>query len=564
MCHMQRNIQAALRTAPSDLVLKNACIVNVFSQSIDINDIAVNGDTIVAVGKNYSGKQEIDCTGLYVCPGFIDSHVHIESSMITPEAFSGILLNRGVTTVIADPHEITNVLGTAGIDMMLEISQRSAIDIFFMIPSCVPATPFEDSGAYLGAEEMKKYLNNGRVLGLGELMDVSSVINCSKELLDKVQIFEGRRIDGHCPGTSEHTLNAYLNCGVSTDHECGTYQEALEKIKLGMYVMLREGSAARNLKSLLPAVNNFNFHRFLFCTDDRHIHHLMEEGSIDNCIRLSISEGLDAIKAITIASLNSAQCYGLRDRGAVAPGYKADLVIFDDLYSINIKTVIRNGESGKHQPSSPKCSITSSLNLDYVKQEDFRVNAEKRQINLIKIVPGSIETRKTRAAIVEEGGFVKKVVADSVNKISVLERHRNTSMKSVGYIQGLGLIDCAIAQTIAHDSHNIIVAGDNDEDMATAVNHLIRISGGIVIASSGRVIDCLELPIGGLMTSIAPDLVLQKLKTLTSIAISHGIRKDIDPFLTLSFMALPVIPELKITARGLFDYEKFNFISLFS
>lgn len=561
---IEKNIKTALGNCLADLVLKNAFIVNVFTSAIEVNDIAIVDDTIVGIGK-YSGAEEIDCRGLYVAPGFIDSHVHIESSMVTPEIFSDIVIKKGVTTVIADPHEITNVLGVKGLEFMLTNSRNSLVDIFFMLPSCVPATPFEDNGAVFYQEQMKEFYSMDRVLGLGEVMDVPSTINCRSELMEKIHLLTGKKIDGHCPGLRSKDLNAYINCGISTDHECISPEEAIEKVNRGLYVMLREGSAARNLKKLLKAVNSKNYHRFLYCTDDRHIHHLIEEGSIDECIRLSISEGMDYITAITIATLNAAQCYELKDRGAIAPNYKADLVIFEDTARINIKAVIKNGivVFEKNAVQYKEESI-SSINLDFVKADDFKVKDFKKKVNVIKIIPGAIETVKTYAEVYSENNIIKVVGDGSINKICSIERYINSGKKGIAYIQGFNLENCAIAQTIAHDSHNIIVVGDNDEDMAVAVNFLIKAEGGIAIASKGKIIEALKLPIGGLMTSDSPQLIVKKLKRMNDIVRTHGLKGDFDPFITLAFMALPVIPQIKITTRGLFDYEAFDFIDLYT
>lgn len=559
---IEKNINTALGKRKAELVLKNAYIINVFDQSIEKNDIAVSDGMIAGIGK-YNGEKEIDCTGQFVAPGFIDSHVHIESSMVTPEIFSQIVLKRGVTAAIADPHEIANVLGIDGIKFMIENSKKSVMDLFFMLPSCVPATAYEDNGAVLNAEDLSVLIDNEKVLGLGEVMDVPSVANCDQEMLKKLAMFRNKNIDGHSPRISDKILNAYTGCGVKTDHECVSYEEAVKKVQRGMYVMLREGSAARNLKDLLPAVDNDNFHRFLFCTDDRHIEDIMDEGTIDNCIRLAIKEGLEPLKALTIATYNAALCYNLRDRGAVAPGYKADLVIFDDLKRINISKVIKDGRIFDNSMKYSKVEMNTSMNIDYITKDKFRVKAKSDFINVIKLISHSIETKRERKKIIREDNFVKAVEGDDVLKIGVFERHKNTGKYAIGYISGLGLKNCAIAQTIAHDSHNIIVVGDNDKDMEIAVNSLKTIGGGIAIASRSKLEEYLPLPIAGIITSDDPYTVKDKVKKLNSIARSFGVKDDFDPFITLGFMALPVIPEIKITARGIFDFNTFQFIDLF-
>ena len=564
MERIKKNIDAAMGRVKADLVLKNANFINVFTESIDKGDIAILGDTIIGIGE-YVGQEEIECTDLYVTPGFIDAHVHIESSMIMPEQFARVVIKKGITTVIADPHEIANVEGLKGIDFMLENSKDAPIDIFFMLPSCVPATNFEDSGYILKAEDLKKLINNSQVLGLGEVMDVSAVLNKDEDMLKKIDMAKHKHIDGHCPNIAPKELNAYLSCGVRTDHESTNAVEALLKVSRGMYVMLREGSAARNLKDVFPAVNNNNFGRFLFCTDDRHIDDLLEIGSIDNCIRISIKQGLNPIKALIMASFNAAKCYDLKDRGAIAPGYKADLVIFEDLKGINVKKIIKNGREYR-EPQGKKyvnLGISSSMHMGFINSEVFKIESKTEVVNVIKLIPNSLQTKLVQRKTENELGFVKKVLERDILKIAVIERHHNTGKHFVGFIEGLGLKHCSIAQTIAHDSHNVIVVGDNDKDMEVAVNTLVSIGGGIAMVSEGKVIAQLSLPIGGIMTFETPYMVAEHLKRLSRIARGFGVREEYDPFITLSFMALPVIPEVKITANGLFDYNKFKFIKLF-
>lgn len=564
---IKNNINTAMAKKNADLVLKNASIINVFTQKIEINDIAINSDTIIGIGK-YDGVCEIDCSGLFVAPGFIDAHVHIESSMVTPEIFSNLVIKRGVTSIIADPHEIANVLGEEGIEFMLQNSTKGAIDTFFMLPSCVPALEFEDNGAVLKADDLNRFMDNPQILGIGEVMDVNAVISCNESMLQKIIMAckHHKNIDGHCPKVSTTELNAYLCSGISTDHECSNVDEALEKVRLGMYVMLREGSAARNIMDLLPAVNNKNYHRFLFCTDDRHIENIMEDGSIDNCIRIAIRKGLDPIKAYTIASFNTANCYNLRDRGAIAPGFKADLVIFEDIKKLKIKDVIKNGKIYSNKETYSKIINKKSVQLDFIKEDLFHIKAIGEIVNVIKVKPGSLETTKEKRKISIENGLIKKVEeqGEVINKIAVIERHKNSGKHCVGFIEGLGLRGASIAQTIAHDSHNIIVIGDNDKDMEIAVNSIISKDGGIVIVSNGKLLNFLSLPIGGLMTSESPEIVIDKISNLNLLARKYGIKKGIDPFLTLAFMALPVIPYFKITARGLFDFSSFRFIDLFA
>jgi adenine deaminase len=562
MSSFKKHIDIAVGKIKAPLVLKNAFVINVFTQCIEKSDIAINEDKIVGIG-NYSGEQEIDCTGLYVSAGFIDAHVHIESSMVTPEVFSQLLIRSGVTTAVADPHEIANVLGTKGIEFMVENSKKSVMDILFMLPSCVPATEFEDAGAALGAEELGQFINHDKVLGLGEVMDTAAVVNGREDMLKKLELFKDRNIDGHCPGISQKWLNAYLCCSIKTDHECSTYSEALKKVQRGMYVMLREGSATRNLKDLLPAVNLDNYSRFLFCTDDRHIEDLIEYGTIDNSIRLAIEQGLEPLKAYTIATYNAAACYGLRDKGAVAPGYKADLVIFEDINKLNIKTVIKSGKVYEEELKFSKADLGNSVKLQTVTGEDFRIEAKGEYINTIKLIPHSVETIKQKRKSIVIDNVVVGAEGTACLKMAVFERHKATGKRGLGFVEGFGLKNCSIAQSIAHDSHNIIALGDKDEDMALAVKAIIELGGGIALVSQGKVLESLSLPIGGLITSENPYMVLEKIKSLNSLARNYGVKEDFDPYLTLGFLALPVIPDLKLTARGLFHFEEFKFIDLF-
>jgi adenine deaminase len=563
MKDLSKRIKMALKHEKCDLVLKNATYINVFNQKLEKGDIGICDDTIVGIG-NYEGHIEIDCNDRVVSPGFIDSHVHIESTMITPEKYSDIALKNGVTTIIADPHEIANVQGMKGIEFMIKSSKSSILDILFMLPSCVPATMFEDNGDTLTHKELKELVGKEKVLGLGEVMDVPAVLNCDEEMIKKLLLFKDGHIDGHCPKIDEVSLNGYLIAGIKTDHECSAAEEALEKIKKGMYVMMREGSAAKNLSSLLKAVNNENFHRFLFCTDDRHLEDLIEEGSINHCLRVAMRDGLEPAKAFTMATFNAAQCFDLKDRGAIAPGYKADLVIIENIKKVDIVKIIKDGKDINHIKKQRNKSVTikNSINMNFVSEDNFKIMCIKDKVNVIKCNPQSLETKKVVREVIIDDGYIKGFKGKDILKLGVFERHKRTGKFSVGLVEGLGLKNCSIAQSIAHDSHNIIVVGDKDKDMTVAVNSLITIGGGIAIVSEENLIAHLSLPIGGIMTFQDPYIVAENIKRLNRIARSFGLKAEYDPFITLSFLALPVIPEIKLTARGLFDYNRFEFIDL--
>lgn len=563
MKELSKKIKAALKEEKCDLVLKNATFINVFTQKMETGDIGIYKDTIIGVG-NYEGINEIDCSNNYVVPGFIDAHVHIESSMVIPEKYSQIALKNGVTTVIADPHEIANVQGIKGIEFMMSNSKSTLLDIFYMLPSCVPATSFEDNGYTLSHKELGGLIDNPKVLGLGEVMDVPAVLNRNEDMLNKILMSLEKNIDGHCPKINREALNAYLTSGIKTDHECTTEEDALDKIKSGMYVIIREGSAAKNLTTLIKAVSNDNYHRFLFCTDDRHLEDLIEGGSINNSIRMAIKEGVDPVKAFTIGSFNTAQCYGLKNLGAIAPGYKADLVVLENLKRVDIVKVIKNGKDvdsvKTHKSSSFK--VKNSMNMDFVSEETFKISSTGAKVNVIKCKPQSLETKLVIRDVTLENNIISEVKGKEILKIGVFERHKRTGKYSLGFVEGLGLKNCAIAQSIAHDSHNVVVIGEKDKDMAIAVNSLITMGGGIAIVSEEKLIAHLSLPIGGLMTFQDPFIVSEGIKRLNRIARTFGVKPEFDPFITLSFLALPVIPELKITSRGLFHYTKGQFINL--
>lgn len=557
----------------ADKVLKNASIINVFSKEIIKSDIAICDGKIIGIG-NYQGKEEIDLEGQYVAPGFIDSHVHIESTMVSPREFAGIVMPFGTTTIIADPHEIANVAGLKGIEYMIKESEDACINIYYMLPSCVPCSNMETSGAILDAKELQKMMDDPRILGLGEMMNYPGVILGDSGVLEKLQISEGKVIDGHAPGLTGRDLMAYALAGIQTDHECSTAEEAIERIRLGMTVQIRKGSAANNLEDIVKGMiaSGYSFDRCVFCTDDKHLEHIMEDGHINSNVRESIVLGIKPIEAICMATIYPARLYGLNKKGAIAPGYDADLVIFDSLDTIDVKSVMINGEwkskdktpvdavDTKYNRYSASSEILNTVNSKEVTKEDLGIKLIGSKATVIGLLPKQIITQKLCENVqVQKGEFVAD---DTYSKIVVVERYRASGNIGKGIIKGFNIKNGAIAQTIAHDSHNIVCVGDNDEDMLLAIEHIRKKQGGIVIVSQGQVIGELHLPIGGLMSTLSAKEVTKQLDEMLGTAYGLGVNKEADPFLTLAFMALPVIPEIKITDKGLFDVAQFKHISI--
>lgn len=557
----------------AELVIKKANIINVFTNEIIKGDVAIDKGRIVAIGQ-YSGWEEIDLKGKYLSPAFIDSHVHIESSKVTPGQFAKAVVPRGVTSIIADPHEIANVKGIEGIEYMLEESENIPLDVYMMLPSCVPATPFESAGAVLEAKELAKIIDKEGILGMGEMMDYVGVINGDEKVLEKIELAKekGKIIDGHGPMITGRELNAYVAAGIRTEHECSTVKEMVERLRLGMYIHIREGSAARNLKELIKAVNKDNLSRVMFCTDDKEPSDLLENGSIDNNIRLAIEAGIDPIDCIKIASLNPALAYGLEGKGAIAPGYRADLVVIDNLIDFNILMVFKDGKLVAenymplfHVTESSNTSMKNTVVIKPIKEEDLKLNIKGDKVNVIGVIPDSLITEKLvrevgKDIVVEGGEFVK---GNDILKVAVIERHKATGRIGLGLVEGFGLENGAIASTIAHDSHNIIVIGDRDSDMVLAVEELKRLGGGIALAQEGKIIGSLQLEIAGLMSDKPLEEVRKGLDEILQLAYDKlRVNRNIEPFMILSFLALPVIPSLKITDLGLFDVDKFKFINL--
>lgn len=564
---MERLIKIAMGEEKADLVLKAGNVVNVYTGEVEVADIAICDGYIAGVGE-YSGKVEVDVRGKYLAPGFIDGHLHIESTMLSPSNFAKAVLVWGTTTGICDPHEIANVCGEKGVDFMINDGESTPFDMMFMAPSCVPATPYENNGATIDAEGVNRLLD--KCHGVGEFMNSPGVIYRDKDVLDKLKHAKNRGVvvDGHYPLANNKQLNAYVSAGITTEHECSEIADACDKLRRGMYVLMREGSATKNLRDLFPIINNKTLRRIVFCTDDRDVHDLLTIGHINNNIKIAIELGLSPIDAITIATLNAAECYRLYDRGALSPGKIADIVVIDDLYKFNIMQVYKKGilvaENGKAMFKAEikdSDSVRNTIHCKDVGAKDFALKLLGNKVRVIGIDPHNVTTKSlVRNVDTKNGEFVSY---GDFCKICVVERHKQTGNIGVGIIEGYGIKNGAIAVSVAHDSHNIIVCGDNDDDIAMAVNEIKRVGGGMTAVHNGKVFDTLELPIAGLMSDKDIDYVAQKTDKLKKFATSElGVNKDVEPFMTLSFMSLVVIPDLKISDKGLFDYKQFKFVPI--
>lgn len=557
----QRIIAVAAGREKADLVLKNAKYLNVFSNEFLCGDIAVANGLIAGVGK-YDGKTEIDVSGKLVLPGFIDAHIHLESSMVTPAEFAKAVVAHGTTTVITDPHEITNVMGIDGVEYMIQASQNLPIDVHFMMPSCVPATEIDESGAELDCKDIDLYLDNKKVLGLAEMMNYVGVINGDKNVLSKIVTSQAhhKKIDGHAPELSGNDLNAYIAAGVYSDHECSTFENALEKLRKGQFIMIREGTAAHNLKALMPLLTQQYYSRCMFATDDKHPSDLLYGGHIDYIVKQALKNGADPIVALKTATHHAARYFLLNNKGAIASGYLADIVVVDNLEDFNVETVFKRGKlvfDGEVKDfSAPtvdeklakKCFDT--FHLDSVTPSSFKVDGK---LGLIGLVGGELLTRNL--------GTADKIdVENDILKIACIERHKGTNHIGVGYVKGYSLKSGAVATSVAHDSHNIITVGCNDDDIAVAVNAIKDSKGGIAVVENGKIKALLELPIAGLMSDEPLTTVNEKLENAKSSAYELGADKSIDPFMTLSFLSLPVIPSLRITTKGVFDAENWKML----
>lgn len=565
-------INVARGLEKADLVIKNANIVNVLSEEIYKGDIAIVDGVIAGIGENYSGEKEIDVNGAFVSPSFIDGHVHLESAMMLPKEFASVVLPAGTTTVIIDPHEISNVLGLHGISFMHEAVKNLPMDVYTMLPSCVPATPFETSGFDLNSYDLSLLIDKPWVLGLAEMMNFPGVLNLDNNVMAKLELAKSKekRIDGHAPYLSGKDLCAYVASGVKSDHECTTPEEAIERIRLGMHVMIREGTAAKDLDALLPVLKNCNTRKCIFVTDDRHPSDL--KNHINGMVRRAVEAGVDPIKAIQVASLNTAEYFGLQNLGAIAPGYKADLLVLPDLKSFKPDIVMKNGNVIAHNgklaieiPQGEALAVRNSVNVRWITPDDFKISVNepdgKIGVKALEVIPHQLITKSVETeALVEDGNAISNIENDTL-KICVIERHRATGNIGKGFVKGFNLKCGAIASTVAHDSHNMIVIGTNDADMYTAAVALIKCKGGKVVVKDGEIISELALPIAGLMSDREFDYVVDKCEELNQAAHSIGCELN-DPFMTMGFLSLPVIPELKITDKGVFDTNKFDFIDV--
>jgi adenine deaminase len=570
MAALEERIRIASGEGKADLLIKNGKVVDVFSCQIEKKNIAIFGGMIVGFG-DYPARKIIDVGGDFLCPGLIDGHVHVESSMVTIPEFARAVLPNGTTTVIIDPHEVANVLGQRGIRFMAESARGVPLNVFIMLPSCVPATHMETSGAILKAMDLRPFFKEPWALGLAEMMNFPGVILRDPEVLKKIKMANGRRIDGHAPMLSGKGLYAYLSAGIRSDHECTTPGEAKEKLKNGMWIMVREGTTARNLRDLIPLVTAKNSRRFLFVTDDRHPKELLEEGHINSMVRQAIKLGLDPILAIQMATLNAAEYFRLDNLGAIAPGFQADIVAFDHLGRFQVTKVFKDGilvaDDAKMLLPLPTRKNKGSKALGSIRVKPLRKDAlllrsDQPLAKVIQVIPNQIVTKKMVKRILLKGGVAYPNLKEDILKIAVVERHKATGNIGIGFVQGFGLREGAIGSSVAHDSHNIVIVGTNDQDMLNAVETIKAMGGGLAAISNGKILASLPLPIAGLISDASVTRVHLELEILHRAARTIGCKLP-DPFMTLSFLSLPVIPELKITDKGLVDVNRFKFVPLF-
>lgn len=557
----QRLVRVALGEEKADLVLKNADYVNVFSSEVEHGDIAVANGLVVGVAEHYEGVKEVDVSGKIVAPGFIDAHIHLESSLVSPSSFARAVVPHGTTTVITDPHEIANVCGMRGVDYMMAATEGLPLDVHFMLPSCVPAMPFEENGETLSWRDINAYFDHPRVLGLAEMMNYPGVLMGQRSTIEKIVVSQAhhKKIDGHAPGLSGKALNAYMSAGVYSDHECGTLDNALEKLRKGQFIMIREGTAAQNLEALMPLLTEQYAHRCMFSTDDKHPYDLLHRGHIDYIVRKAIRLGADPILTIKVASHYAARYFLLNNKGAIAPGYLADFVVLDNLKDVNVQMVFKRGalvyDGQKTLVDEPEVDsdilsgVLDTMHLPDVTAQQLRIG----RAPLIGLVDGQIVT--------ENLGFAE--AADTENGIcqmTVCERHHDTGHTASCYVKGYGIRSGAVATSIAHDSHNVIACGASAEEIACAVNALKALHGGIVVVENGQVRASLPLEIAGLLTDRPLPEVNERLEACKEAAWAQGVNRGIDPFMTLSFASLPVIPTLRLTTKGVFDVETLTFV----
>jgi adenine deaminase len=565
---LEELIQVARGEVEADLLLKNARLVNVFSGSIHDADVAIHRSRVVGLG-DYRARQVIDLKGQFLCPGFIDGHVHIESSMLQVSEFARVVVPRGTTSIISDPHEISNVLGLDGIRYILESSKHNPLSVYVMLPSCVPATEMETAGSKLNAEDLAAMWGSEWVVGLAEVMNYPGVIFRDWQVLNKIKVAGNRPIDGHAPGLSGRDLCAYVAAGIRSDHECTTAEEAQEKLQLGMHIMIREGTTARDLEALLPVVTPGNASRCMFVTDDRHLTDLLDEGHIDFAIRKAIGLGLDPITAIQMATINPARYFRLKDKGGIGPGMRADLVVVEDLQELNVRMVFRGGQLVARdgtllpQEETPKAvPLRSSMNIDWEKAKDLRLPVNGSRAKVIGVLPDQLVTESLLEDVKVENGFAVVDLDRDILKMVVIERHLASGNVGRGFVKGFGLRRGALATSVAHDSHNLVLIGTNDDDLLLAARTVERMRGGLAVVADGTLLASLALPIAGLMSERPFEEVDANLKALISAAHDLGCSLH-DPFMALSFLALPVIPALKLTDRGLVDVTQFRFVPLF-
>ena len=557
-------IEAAAGRKKAKLVLKNAQVVNVFTKQEEQADVAVEAGVIAGVGQ-YSGEEEVDCTGLYLCPGFVDAHIHVESTMAVPYEFARAVAMSGTTTVVADPHEIVNVCGAPAVEWLLKASEALPVDIYWMMPSSVPATPFETNGAPFTAQEMAPFAQMGpRVAGLGEVMCYPDVVAGTGEIYGKLALFAHKHIDGHAPGLSGKALAAYAAAGIETEHECTSFAEAKEKLAAGLAILVREGSAAKNLTAIVEGLlkEGLPTDRFLFCTDDKHLDDIAREGHIRWNVHQAVQLGMPVVDAICMASYNAARVYGLKGVGAIAPGYRADIVLLDDWKQVHVHAVYKAGVPVEQKIAAARrvpapAALTHTMHFAPVTPQQLALPVQGKA-HVIEMVPYQIVTRHAVEPVPSENGLFRP--NKTYSKLCVIERHGRGGNIAVCPLKGYGITGGAIATSVAHDSHNIIAAGDNDGDIALAVNHLQKTGGGYALAAGGRILGALALPVGGLMSEAPWEQTRDETNAILKQAAKMGIPYHVDPFISLSFMALPVIPSLRLTDCGLFDVDTFAFV----